>query len=270
MGYRVGNIDLLFDRAENQSSNRFWTLVYVRSGSGMYMAEGRLCTLNESDMLFFPPRAQYSFVSEDLGDEYNISIDAVIFHFDERWIDCLLKVFPSYSHLALCLKEMNSVLSVSGTKWYKVSTILSSMNPSDPEKMSLDILTLLFLLSEPSDLTPVSSQIEYNESDISEKVARIDRYISCNLHNKIALEDISRYVGMNKSYFCLFFKKHYGVSMIDYLNGLRVQKAIGLLKSTRMQVSDIAAECGFPTVTYFNRIFRKVTGQTPSQCRKSK
>lgn len=270
MGYRVGNIDLLFERAENQLSNRFWTLVYVRSGAGMYMAEGRLCTLNESDILFFPPRVQYSFISEDLGDEYNINIDAVVFRFDGRWLDCLLKVFPSYSDLVLSLKEMNSVLSISGTKWYKVSTILSSMNSSGPEKMSSDILTLLFLLSDPADLTRVSSHIEYDESDISEKVAKIDRYVSCNLHGRITLEDIAGYVGMNKTYFCLFFKKHYGVTMIDYVNKLKVQKAIGLLKSTKMPVSDIATECGFPTVTYFNRIFRKITDQTPSQFRKSK
>ena len=75
LGCIVGRTDLLLQIAENQKSNKFWTLIYVKSGVGMCLIGGQLTCLNEGDILFFPPGIACSFVSDDLGDEYNENIE---------------------------------------------------------------------------------------------------------------------------------------------------------------------------------------------------
>ena len=268
-GYKVGQVDQLIQLAENQKSNKFWTLVYIRSGVGMCLIDGQLTCLNEGDILFFPPRVAYSFSSSDLGDEYNANISVVILRFDGVWLDSLLKTFQSLSSAVLALKERHTPLMVVGPKWMKMSVLMSELCSTDPYNEVILVLDLIRYLSQDSDMIPLSASVP-QPTDLSSRKEKIERYVSCHLYQKISLDEISAYAGMNKTYFCLFFKKHYGMPFTDYLNQKRLEMASAMLLKPDVSVADVAAACGYPTVTYFNRIFRKYKGITPSEFRKSK
>ena len=66
----------------------------------------------------------------------------------------------------------------------------------------------------------------------------------------------------------MFFKKHYGKGFADYVNDLRVDKASSLLLNGDRTIADIARECGYKTVPYFNRAFKRSKGVTPGAYRK--
>ena len=268
-GYKVGQVDQLIQLAENQKSNKFWTLVYIRSGVGMCLIDGQLTCLNEGDILFFPPRVAYSFSSSDLGDEYNANISVVILRFDGVWLDSLLKTFQSLSSTVLALKERHTPLMVVGPKWMKMSVLMSELCSTDPYNEVILVLDLIRYLSQDSDMIPLSASVP-QPTDLSSRKEKIERYVSCHLYQKVSLDEISAYAGMNKTYFCLFFKKHYGMPFTDYLNQKRLEMASAMLLKPDVSVADVAAACGYPTVTYFNRIFRKYKGITPSEFRKSK
>ena len=265
----MGQVDQLIQLAENQKSNKFWTLVYIRSGVGMCLIDGQLTCLNEGDILFFPPRVAYSFSSSDLGDEYNANISVVILRFDGVWLDSLLKTFQSLSSAVLALKEHHTPLMVVGPKWMKMSVLMSELCSTDPYNEVILVLDLIRYLSQDSDMIPLSASVP-QPTDLSSRKEKIERYVSCHLYQKISLDEISAYAGMNKTYFCLFFKKHYGMPFTDYLNQKRLEMASAMLLKPDVSVADVAAACGYPTVTYFNRIFRKYKGITPSEFRKSK
>ena len=268
-GYQVGRGELLLQLSENQKSNKFWTLIYIREGVGMCLIEGQLKCLNEGDILFFPPRVAYSFASRDLGDEYNESINVIVFRFDSVWIDSLLKTFKSLSSVVLSLKEYHHPLMVVGPKWMKMSVLMSDLCSADPHDEVFLVLDLIRHLSQESDMIPLSAATHQLEDSASRK-EKIERYVSCHLYQKISLDEISSYAGMNKTYFCLFFKKHYGMSFTDYLNQKRLEIASTMLLKPDASIADVAVACGYSTVTYFNRIFRKFKGMTPSEYRKSK
>lgn len=83
----------------------------------------------------------------------------------------------------------------------------------------------------------------------------------------MTLEDIASYVGMNKTYFCLFFKKHYGTGLIEYVNSMKLDMACAMLLKSDASIADIATQCGFRTVTYFNRVFKAAKGVSPKEYR---
>ena len=269
LGYQIGRTDLLLQLSVNQISNKFWILIYIRSGVGMCLIDEQLMCLNEGDILFFPPGLAYSFDSEDLGDEYNENIDVVIFRFDSSWFDSLLKTFRSLSREILALKEYKNPLVVVGPKWMKMSVLMSDLYGAEPHDQAVIILELIRCLSQAPDLLPLSSAAA-EVKDVPTKKDKIERYVSCHLYQKIPLDEISSYAGMNKTYFCLFFKKHYGISFTDYINRKRLETASSLLLKPDTSIAEVALSCGYPTVTYFNRIFRKYMGMTPSEYRKSK
>jgi AraC-like DNA-binding protein len=92
-------------------------------------------------------------------------------------------------------------------------------------------------------------------------------YLYQNYNKKIKLTDISESVNLTPQYLCKFFKDMTGTSIVEYLNAYRIETACSLLKISTLSVTDIALECGFDNISYFNRIFKKHFNCTPTQFR---
>ena len=75
---------------------------------------------------------------------------------------------------------------------------------------------------------------------------------------------------LSPAYFSSYFKRSTGLGFVDWLNRLRVNKAINLLEGTELKVTHIALEVGFNNTATFNQCFRKFTGRTPSDYRRDR
>lgn len=264
MEYRFGGVEVLLNVADNQKINNSWVLLYVREGVGMYDCSGRLRCLDEGELIYFPPGSQIAFDSVSLGDEYNATLNAAVIRFDEQWLEGFLRLFPTLSDIVLALKEHRNPSRIIGTKWLKISNLMDRLMTCKPQKQIVVLLEIFEHLAGFSDMVPIASSA-MPVIDAVGKVERIDRFISCNLTRKFTLDEIAEYAGMNKTYFCLFFKKHYGISLTDHVNNKRIDMACTMLRQGNVQISDIARTCGFPTVTYFNRVFKKIKGISPRE-----
>ena len=233
----------------------------------MYKLEGSLCGLNQGDMLIIPPMIDSRFDSESLGDEYNENIDALVMQFNESWLDELINVFPSMSTTVLKIKEIKNPLSVIGPKWMKISSLLTDYISADSLNRPLNVISILSQISTAADVYPIINVQPEDDYSIPQKIEMINRYINCNLRNKISLEDVSSYVRMSRTYFCMFFKNHFNEGFADYINNRRIEKACQMLAATNKDIESIVAECGFKTVPYFTRVFSKIKGTTPGKYR---
>ena len=101
-----------------------------------------------------------------------------------------------------------------------------------------------------------------------EKIEPAVRYIDENFDQPITLEDICAGAGYNKYALCRTFKAVTGQTVFAYVNFLRIREAVKKLVEKKYTVMEIAAECGFSTAAYFNRVFKSVMGCAPSQYRK--
>lgn len=92
-------------------------------------------------------------------------------------------------------------------------------------------------------------------------------YLDTHYMDSITLEDGARRANMSLYHFSRFFKSVSGMSFTSYLNSIRVREAEKRLADSDKSVIDIALECGFSNVRTFNRVFRQLTGHTPSDLR---
>lgn len=92
-------------------------------------------------------------------------------------------------------------------------------------------------------------------------------YLEEHYSEKVYLEDIAGYFHMSPKYFCRYFKKHFGKTMVEYLTYLRIEKACGMLLSSSQSVLNIALATGFSNISYFNKCFKGITGMTPKAFR---
>ena len=98
-------------------------------------------------------------------------------------------------------------------------------------------------------------------------IRRAKAHIAGHYGDPIGLEEIARAMHVSTFYFCKMFKKATGLTFTDYLGRVRVEKAKSLLLNPHLRISEIAYTVGFQSLTHFNRIFRKITGEAPTAFR---
>ncbi|MCL6458764.1 MAG: AraC family transcriptional regulator [Gorillibacterium sp.] len=92
-------------------------------------------------------------------------------------------------------------------------------------------------------------------------------YLEANYMRVITLEDAARQANMSLFHFSRFFKSISGMSYTSYLNNIRINQAEKMISTTNKTMIDIALECGFTNVRTFNRVFKQLRAQTPSDLR---
>jgi AraC-like DNA-binding protein/ligand-binding sensor protein len=98
-------------------------------------------------------------------------------------------------------------------------------------------------------------------------VKRAKEYIYEHHAEELSLARVARAVSMSTFYFCKTFKKVTGINFTDYLSRVRIEKAKNLLLNPNLRVSEIAFEVGFQSLTHFNRVFKRLLGQSPTEYR---
>ncbi|NMA85725.1 MAG: helix-turn-helix domain-containing protein [Tissierellia bacterium] len=113
-----------------------------------------------------------------------------------------------------------------------------------------------------------NEDIELRDSDLA-RLQRIMEYVSKNSHKKITLKEIAEMEHLNYYYLSHFIKQKTGMSFQEYLNTIRLDKAIKMLISTDMPIIDISNNVGFSNINSFNNLFRDSYNTTPTEFRKN-
>lgn len=108
---------------------------------------------------------------------------------------------------------------------------------------------------------------EMTDNKYYDQVKPIADYIERHYLDKITLDGICEAMSYDKYHLCRLFKKASGGTIFGYVNYLRVAHAVDLFAESDMTISQIALECGFSSVQYFNRAFKKQTGCAPKKYR---
>jgi AraC-like DNA-binding protein len=95
-------------------------------------------------------------------------------------------------------------------------------------------------------------------------------YIHDHFEKPLALSDMAAMSGASETYFCRLFKHETGMTFLNYLNGLRIDRACVLLRDTCDNALDVCYQVGFNDYTHFGRQFKKHTGMSPAEFRKKK
>ncbi len=95
----------------------------------------------------------------------------------------------------------------------------------------------------------------------------IRSYIGKNYQDDISMQSAAQAMGYSEAYFCKLFKQCFRVNFSAYLNEYRIEKAKAMMADPRINIKDIGAACGYSDSNYFARVFKRITGQTPSDYR---
>lgn len=142
-----------------------------------------------------------------------------------------------------------------------------------PEKSGMeqliDLLTILHLLSETKNLQLISGQYfhsPFRESE-HERIGNVSRFLIDHYQENISLSKVASIANMSPNAFCRYFKKRTGRSFIQFLNEIRISHACKIMIRDQKKISEISLNCGFKSVTLFNRQFKQIMNMTPIKYR---
>jgi AraC-like DNA-binding protein/ligand-binding sensor protein len=138
--------------------------------------------------------------------------------------------------------------------------------PVLPGKRHEAIVKLLAVFAQ--HLSLLSNQVLLQQDNAEPPViTRAKEYIQEHQTENLRLGHVARAVNTSTFYFCKMFKKVTGINFTDYLSRVRIEKSKNLLLNPNLRVSEIAFEVGFQSLTHFNRVFKKILGQSPTEYR---
>lgn len=241
-----------------------YELTYIVKGNGYRIVGNSYEYFNDGDLVLLGNHLPHTW-SGKLNDD--IKSDAVVIQFSKEFITPFLGLKES-----LLIKNMLDT-SVRGIRFEPdeelVSKIIALTETNGVDK----ILKLISVLDDLSKKQPTLIASNSFHNVVSKKnemrINKVCLYIQNNFYTKISLKEVADLIFLTESNFCKFFKKATGKTYSDYLNELRINEACRLLVQTEKSINQISFECGFESLSYFNRVFLSKKEMTPSKYRKS-
>ncbi len=125
------------------------------------------------------------------------------------------------------------------------------------------VLRLLTIFAQ--HLASLSNQLMVSAEQVeSPLVTRAKLFIAQHQDEEVSLRQVAAAMNTSAFYFCKMFKQATGLTFTDYLARLRIEKVKNLLLNPHKRISEVAYETGFQSLSQFNRVFRRVVGQSPT------
>lgn len=195
--------------------------------------------------------------------------------------DLVLPIFDHGEYLgALCAGQFR-LSKCSEKEVREISEQLAFLNISPEEVAAYHKSTRHFSREEAEGLQELLQLIadficdSYGKSKFlasitnSSQIEKVESYIKNHYTQELNIDKLARMTGMSTSYMIHQFTRQNGISPMQYLAVYRIVQAVELLRKSKLDIYEIALAVGFKTVCSFNRAFRKITGVTPSFCRRN-
>jgi AraC-like DNA-binding protein len=238
-------------------------LTYILGGSGYRIVGNSHEHFSAGDLVLLGSNLPHTWCGKQ---EDGSPCEAIVIQFSSAFIEPFLKLNEGQAIKELLAK------SAKGIRFESETSLVEKLLSLNETKELESILSLLSILQDLTDKPAVILCADSYHNVISKKfetrINKVCTYIQNHYSESISLKQVSDLVFMTESNFCKFFKKATSTTFSDYLNDLRINEACHLLLHSEDTVSKIAQECGYESLSYFNRVFLKKMKLTPSVFRR--
>ena len=261
----------------------FWELVYMDKGAAEIGADGRRFVLHERELAFHKP-GEFHSIWAGGSNPPDIMVISFICHSKamERFEGVAMAVDDGGRfQLSQIIKEarlaFTNDLSVAITELHmrKGAAAAGQMVQNHLETLLITLLRLLdtrqgrnalaaMPAARPRPMTAIGRE-EYQAVLADE----IEGYLYNSIGEAVAIESLCRRFNMSGTSLKRLFRKHRGRGVMEQLSHIRVESAKRLIREGQLNFTQISAKCGFSSVHYFSRLFKKRQGMTPTEYSRS-
>ncbi len=260
--------------------HEFFELIYLISGRGLHRIGNKSYPIQAGDVYVISPDEPHAYFPAEGNEVRIVNVLFLPGILDEALLSSsglpgltgLLYIEPLFREEAHFAHRLN----LQGAIAYRVETLLREMEQEQQARSpGFDIVlrnmfcTLLVLLSRAYEQQIARSGVEPEFRRRHAVVEAAMRYIEDHHTEAVSLVDVARHTAMSPSRLAHLFKEHTRRSILAYLHEFRIKRICNDLLASDTPVSELALNLGYGDLGFFHRVFRRYTGCSPTEYRRS-
>ncbi len=236
-------------------------LVYIEGASATRHVGSHISQFTDSDLVLIGSNIPHLNFDHGVTTTYRKEV----LHIKPSFKEDFVGQFPELQSLERLLELSKYGLAFTGTTKIEIGALLKELHLLSPFDFFLQSLQILKKLAQSKEFELLHKQPYINRYSKKEqhRIREIYALVDEQYQHKITVDQVAALCNLTKPAFCRYFKKATGSTFINFLNQYRISQAKRLLLSGK-NVSETCYECGFESLSYFNRTFKKVTAENPS------
>jgi AraC-like DNA-binding protein len=244
-------------------------IMLIEKGEGTLIAGDYVGRFNPGDLFVIGSGLPHVFRNDKhyYSPSSRLKAHAFSIYFNESYLGDFFWKLPELEVVRKFMLKAVRGFRIDGPEKELICSMIRSLKQEEGLKRIISFFSVLNLLAESKQLSSlcISSWNEKLQVDESKRMNQILAFTFRECHRKIYTEEVAEVAHLSSEAFCRYFKLRTRKTYTNFLNEVRVSHACKLLISEHYSVQDICFQTGFSNLSNFNRIFKKVTGKTPSQ-----
>lgn len=245
---------------------------YIIKGAGTRFIGDNVQTFKEGDLVLTPPNLPHLWRSEEpyFKRDSQLSTHAMVIYFDQDLMSPPLLDREEFYALKKLVQNASRGIEFYGSTPSQVYRLLQNIGPKKGFRRIINLLEILEVMANSAEYRLLSSPGYTNifRTDDAEKMQLVYDYVMQRFTTKIELQDVADLLNMTTTSFCRYFKPRANKTFTRFVNEIRIGHARKLLLEDNFNISQISYECGFNTLSNFNRQFKAIAKMSPHEYRK--
>lgn len=242
-----------------------YEIVYITGANGTRHVGDHISRYEGSDLVFIGPNIPH------LNFDYGVKTDhrKVVVQLKEAFLGNLFGQAPEFAAIARLFEMARAGVSFHGDTKRRVGEQLETLPTLPPFERLLALLAIFQQLATSSEVTSLHGKPITNAYNVNEqqRLKRLYQFIEDNYQRKFELAEAAAITSLTTAAFCRYVKRMTHLTFTQFLNQYRINQAQKLLLLDH-NVTEACFASGFESLSYFNKIFRRVTGENPLQFKK--
>lgn len=239
-----------------------YEIVYVKNGAGTLKIGTKTHYYTNGVLVFLGGNIPHS----DFGNNEQNNRQEVVVQFSKEFVKDKIGFFPELDAIQQLIEMSKYILIFDPVVKTEMSKRFERFTHLNNQDKLINLLSILSHLSKETryiKLSSLSMLHEFREKE-TYRLKKVFEYLNTNYNQKIVIDDIATKVGLTPNSFSRFFKKMTNRTFIDFVNELRIEKAVDRMNEGSVTISEAMYYSGFNSPSYFAKQFKKYQVVTPS------
>lgn len=247
-------------------------LTWIIRGEGTLVVDNNMYPFKPNEIYYIGANLPHVFKSDPayFSQISKKTVEAITIHFNPNGKLAGLFDLAEMKHIQSFIQKHHNGFMIPPEFIAAVAHKIQIISKSKSVDQMIAFIEILKKFSSMPNLKELcsASKLESLSENVGVRLSEIYHYIMANYENNITLEDVAQQAHMTPQAFCRYFKKRTHHTFVSFLNEVRINEACKKLTTgdgDSISISTIAYNCGFNTVTHFNRVFKSVIGKSPHE-----
>ena len=245
---------------------------FIVKGKGTRFVGDHVQSFDEGDLVLTGPNLPHLWRSDEsyFKKGSTLSTRGLVVYFDQELLSEPLLDREEFYAINKLVENSNRGMEFYGKTKTKINTLLLEIAPEKGFRRIIKLLEIIDILADSKEYNLLSSPGYTNilRGDDAEKMHKVYDYVMTNFKAQIELEEAANLLNMTTTSFCRYFRPRANKTFTKFVNEVRIGHARKLLLEDNFNIAQIGYECGFNTLSNFNRQFKVITKICPQEYRK--